>query len=79
MIDIATNKSLKVDRGLTTALVRVSMDQLPAVRAVLDRHSIVHWTSESAISKNGGPYMIDVEFGRSVDPDTVQAILDAAE
>lgn len=79
MIDVATKKPLKVRRGLTTALVPVSVAQLPAVRAVLDRHPVRYWTSLSVISVNGGPPLIDVEFGQGQDPDQIQAILDAAE
>ena len=78
MIDVATKKPLKVERGLASALVQVSMPQLPAVRTVLDRHQVTYWTSESAITENGGPFFVDVEFGRGEDPDKIQAILDAA-
>jgi hypothetical protein len=80
MIDVSTNAPLKVERAINAGpSMRVSMPQLPAVRAALDRHpDIIYWTSESAISDNGGPFFLRVEFGRKEDADQLQAILDSA-
>lgn len=78
MTDVSTNEPLRVSRGLTTAAIRVSEPQLPAVRAVLDRQPTEYWTSVGAISDNGGPRFLWVEFGTGVNADQIQALLDAA-
>lgn len=56
--------------------IYVPLDQLPAVRAVLNRHGIYHWTNLAAVAA-GGPPTIGFHFGRRGDAAAVQAALDS--
>lgn len=79
MIDVSTQKPLQVrNEGTVGPYVCVPLDQLDRVRQHLDQHGIHYRVSENALSLNGGPYLVDVNFARNADPEAIQAVLDAA-
>ena len=55
----------------------VTVDQLAAVRAVLDRHGVSYWVDPEAIRLAGRPAVTVVNFGRRGDARQLQELLDA--
>jgi len=45
---------------------------------VLDRHAIRYWVDSTAISLDGKPAMIVINFGRTGDATRIQTLLDEA-
>jgi hypothetical protein len=77
MIDVSTEQPLQVrNEGTAGPYVLVSLDQLDSLRSTLNAHGIYHWVEENAISLNGGPYTVVVNFGRNADPAAIQSLLD---
>lgn len=77
MTDITTNRPLQVSTdGTAGPYLMVPLDQLKAVRTILNDHQIVHWADEGAFSLDNEPYIAVVNFGRSGDAKQIQAILD---
>jgi hypothetical protein len=56
----------------------VAMDQLDAVRAVLDRHKVHYWVDADAISLDNEPALTVINFDLTDDAARIQAILDKA-
>ncbi len=56
----------------------VSLDQLEAVLAVLDRHKVRYWVDGDAISLDNEPFVTVINFDRRAEPSRIQAILDEA-
>ncbi len=80
IIDATTQKPLVVSGADTPwPYIRLPLDQVPELRALLDRHGVRHTVDENSISMNGGPYMAEVWLPRGSDAKPVQAILDAAQ
>ena len=80
MIDEVTKDMLRVsDGGLGGPYLMVSMDQLDAVVAVLDRHKVRYWVDADAISLDNEPALTVINFGRTGDAARIQAILDEAD
>jgi hypothetical protein len=52
--------------------------QLPGVRERLDRDSIRYWVDGHAISLDGKPAVVVVNFGRAGDATRIQSLLDEA-
>jgi hypothetical protein len=79
MIDISTERPLYVSTdGTAGPYIMVPLDQLDAVRRLLDQHSIRYSVDEDAISLNDKPYVTVVDLGRGGDAPAVQTILDNA-
>ena len=79
MTDVITKQPLRVAQtGTVGPYVIVPLDQLPTLKALLDRHRVSYWVHENAISLDGRNYTIVVDFARDAEPAKVQAILDAA-
>ena len=80
MIDEMTqNSRLRVSTdGIAGPYLMVTMTQLDAVRAVLDRHKVRYWVDADAISLDNEPAITVINFGRSGDAARIQAILDEA-
>jgi hypothetical protein len=79
MIDIETHERLLVNtEGDAGPYLMVPLDQLPDVRRVLEQKRIPHTIVEDAIGIDDMPVIAIVDFGRTADPVTIQAALDAA-
>jgi hypothetical protein len=79
MIDEMTKEALRVSTAVGAGpYLWVSMDQLEAVRAVLDCHHVHYWVDGDAISLDNEPYATVINFDRRADASWIQAILDQA-
>jgi hypothetical protein len=79
MIDEMTQETLRVsDGGIGGPYLMVSMDQLDAVRAVLDRHKVRYWVDADAISLDNEPAITVINFDRTDNAARIQTILDGA-
>ena len=79
MIDEMTRKSLRVKGdAIGGPYLMVTIDQLDAVRAVLDRHKAYYWVDADAISLDNEPPVTVINFGKGGDAARIQAILDEA-
>jgi hypothetical protein len=77
MIESDTKQPLRVRTdGSTGPYVDVPLAQLDRIKRLLDARGIYHWASEQALSYNGGPYMIVVNFGLKGEAARVQSVLD---
>jgi hypothetical protein len=77
MTDTMTSKPMRVlTVGTAGPYLRLPFSQLDDVRRLLDSRGIFYWVAENAISFNGAPEVIVVNFGREGDAALVQAILD---
>jgi hypothetical protein len=77
MTDKATGKPLRVSTdGRSGPYIVVPMDQMPAVRGVLDRAKIRYWVDETAVSVDGKPALTVVNFGKTMSPKEIQDELD---
>jgi hypothetical protein len=77
MIDAQTQRPLRVaDDEVAGPSLMLPVSQLDRIRNLLDRNGIPYWVDQYAISLNGKPEIIFVNFGRSGDAGRVQAILD---
>ncbi len=79
MIDEMTKDRLRVSTdGIAGPYLMVSVTQLDAVLAVLNRHKVRYWVDADAISLDNGPAIAVINFGRSGETVRIQAILDEA-
>ena len=77
MNDGMTQDRIRVSTdGVAGPYVMVSVDQLARVRALLDRHKIHYWTDADAISLDGKPAIVVINFGRFGDAARIQTLLD---
>jgi hypothetical protein len=80
MIDIRTGKRLQVlDGGAGGPYIRITLDQLDAVRKVLDQEEIPYWVDSIAVSIDGKPAVTVINLGLNNDRCRVQATLDKAD
>jgi hypothetical protein len=79
MIDEMTKNQLRISTdGIAGPYLMVPLAQLPDVRERLDRDSIRYWVDRNAISLDGKPAVIVVNFGRAGDASRIQSLLDEA-
>ena len=79
MTDATTQSPLRVStEGTAGPYIMIQVSQLDEVRRLLDEHQIRYWVEENAISIDGGPEFIVVNFGRNGNATVVQNILDQA-
>ncbi len=79
MTDATTHQRVQVSTvGNVGPFIRVPLIQLDEIKKVLDAHHIFYWADENAISFNGRPYVLDVNFGRNGDAAAIQAVLDSS-
>lgn len=77
MIDMTTEKPLRVSNdGTAGPYIMVPVNQLDAIRRLLDRHAVRYWVEEDVISLNDEPEIAVINLGRGADAVAVQAILD---
>jgi len=79
MVDIELHRPVKVHRQNDAGpSITIPLEQLPDIRRVLERNGIAYTISPDAIKLDESkPFIAIVNFGRNVDPDQVQAALDA--
>lgn len=56
----------------------VPVQQVDAVKQVLDQAHIRYWVDRTAVSMSGGPVLTVINFGKNADADHIQAVLDRA-
>jgi hypothetical protein len=79
MIDEMTKNRLRISTdGVAGPYLMVPLVQLPDVRERLARESIHHWVDSHAISLDGKPAVVVVNFGRAGDATRIQSLLDEA-
>jgi hypothetical protein len=79
MLDQRTKNPLRVKSDtIAGPFLSLPLAQLAAVREVLDRHAISYWADSEAISLDGKPPVIVINFGRKGDAARIQAALDEA-
>lgn len=79
MIDSSTHQTIQVtgDRA-SPGLIMAPVNQLDAIRQVLDHHRIPYWVDEEYISFDGDPDVAFINFSRDLDPNLVQQFLNEA-
>jgi hypothetical protein len=79
MIDEMTRESLRVENDVIAGpYLMVTLPQLDAVRAVLDRHEVYYWVDADAISLDNEPPVTVINFGKGGDAARLQVLLDEA-
>ena len=79
MIDELTRQRFRVKSdAIAGPFLMLPYSQLKAVCDVLDRHGIHYWTDSFAVSLDGKPAQIVINFGRKGDAARIQAALDEA-
>jgi hypothetical protein len=79
MIDQMTKDRLRVaSDSVAGPYLMLPMSQLRHICDVLDRHAIRYWVDSDAISLDGKPAIIVINFGRTGDASRIQALLDGA-
>jgi hypothetical protein len=79
MIDQTTKKPFRIKSDeIAGPFLMLPLSQLKSVREVLDRHAIWYWVDSEAISLDGNPPRIVINFGRTGDAVRIQAALDEA-
>jgi hypothetical protein len=79
MIDQTIQKPFRVKSdGIAGSFLRLPLAQLKSVREVLDHLAIRYWVDSEAISLDGKPAKIVINFGKTGDAARIQAALDEA-
>ncbi len=79
MIDQKTRDRLKISSDeVAGPYLMLPLSQLASIRERLDRHAVRYWVDSQAISLDGKPAIVVVNFGRTDDAGRLQAILDEA-
>jgi hypothetical protein len=79
MLDATTQKPLTVYPNLEYGpFMLLPLDQLADVRRLLDEHGMRYEVEDNAISIDGGPMTVAINFKRGTEAETVRAILDSA-
>jgi hypothetical protein len=79
MIDQETQERLQVNTdGDAGPYLMVPLEQVPAIRAVLQQHGIAHSLDQDAVQFDDKPIIALINFGRGTDPVRIQQLLDAA-
>jgi len=78
MNDVSTEKPLCVSTvGDVGPFMMLPLSQLEEVTQLFEDQGIRHWVEENAISMNGGPEIVVINFGRHGDAEAVQRALDS--
>jgi hypothetical protein len=79
MLDQTTQKPFRVKSDeVAGPFLSLPLAQLEGVREILDRHAIRYWVDSFAVSLDGKPPKIVINFGRMGDAARIQAALDEA-
>ena len=77
MIDEMTEDRLRISTdGIAGPYLMLPLALLAGVRERLDRGSVRYWVDGNAISLDGKPAIVVVNFGRTGDATRLQALLD---
>ncbi len=77
MIDEMTQNQLRVSTdGIAGPYLMVPMRQLRRIRELLDCHAVRYWVDSHAISLDGKPAIVVINFGRAGDASQIQTLLD---
>ncbi len=77
MIDEMTQNQLRVSTdGVAGPYLMLPLGQLRRIRELLDRHAIRYWVDSQAISLDGKPAIVVINFGRAGDASQIQTLLD---
>jgi hypothetical protein len=78
MTNAITRKPLVVSTGGGAGpYIKAPVSQLDEIRQILDSHGIRYWVSHLAISWDGAPEVINIEFGLRGDAQAIQSVLDS--
>jgi hypothetical protein len=79
MTDKKTEDRLRVKSDVVAGpFLMLPLSELARVRERLDRHAIWYWVDSTAISLDGKPAKVVINFGRAGDASQIQAALDEA-
>ena len=79
MIDQTTQKPFRIKSDeVAGPFLMLPLAQLESVHEVLDRHAIRYWVDSFAVSLDGKPAKIVINFGKTGDAARIQAALDEA-
>jgi hypothetical protein len=79
MTDKKTEHRLRVDSDVVAGpSLMLPLSELPRFREQLDRHAIWYWVDSTAISLDGKPARVVINFDRTDDAARIQAVLDEA-
>jgi len=74
MIDKKTEARLHVKSDVVAGpFLMLPLSQLARVRELLDRHALRYWVDSQAISLDGKPAKVVINFGRTGDAARIQA------
>lgn len=80
MSDKTTERRFRVDSDVVAGpFLMLPLSELSRVRERLDRHAIRYWVDSTAISLDGKPAKVVINFGRTGDAARIQAAVDEAE
>jgi hypothetical protein len=80
MSDKKTESPLRVKSDVVAGpFLMLPLSELPRVRERLDRHAIRYWVDSTAISLDGKPAKVVINFGRKGDAARIQAALDEVD
>jgi hypothetical protein len=80
MTDKKTERRFRVDSDVVAGpFLMLPLSDLPLVRERLDRHAIRYWVDSTAISLDGKPHMVVINFYRTGDAARIQAAVDDAD
>lgn len=79
MTDSTTGSQMRVSTdGRGGPYLIVPVQQVDAVKRVLDQAHIHYWVDRTAVSMSGGPVLTVINFGKNAHADHIQAALDHA-
>ncbi len=79
MNDKKTDSRLRVKSDVVAGpFLMLPLSQLARVRELLDRHAIHYWVDSEAISLDGKPAKVVINFGRKGDAARIQTAIDEA-
>ena len=79
MTDSTTQQRMRVSAGgKSRPYIMLPLDQLDAVKRILDKNQVSFWVDGTAISINGKPEVVVINLGRGADAEQIQKMLDTA-
>jgi len=80
MIDKKMDGRLQVKSDVVAGpFLMLPLSELPRVRERLDRHAIWYWVDSTAISLDGKPAKVVINFDHTDDAARIQAVVDEAD
>jgi hypothetical protein len=80
MIEKKTEDRFRVKSDVVAGpFLKLTLSELPRVREQLDHRAISYWVDSTAISLDGKPHMVVINFGRAGDAARIQDAVDEAD